>query len=166
MMYGTSSMLTMNPARSLATTTVFPSCDSAKAPRSLHSGVARQHAPHHLDQRHHDGRVEEVETDDTFGAARRRCNPRDRNGRRVGGEDGVRRLDNLVELAKQLLLELLVLDYGFDDKISVGHCVKVCSERQAAKGSSLVILRELAALNRLRKRLLDPRLATPRQRPG
>ena len=77
-------------------------------------------ADDHLDQRHHRGRVEEVEADDLVGPQRRLPHLGDRERGGVGGEDrvaGRRR----VELAEDRLLDLHPLRHRLDDEVDVAE---------------------------------------------
>jgi hypothetical protein len=85
--------------------------------RGLLRGVV---ADDHLDQRHHRGRVEEVEADDLVGAQRRFADLGDRERRGVGGEDRVARGGG-VELAEDGLLDLHLLRHGLDDEVDVAE---------------------------------------------
>ena len=74
----------------------------------------------HLDQRHHRGRVEEVEADHLVGAQRRFADLGDRERGGVGGEDrvpGRRR----IQLAEDRLLDLHLLRHGLDHEVDVAE---------------------------------------------
>ena len=77
-------------------------------------------ADDHLDQRHHRGRVEEVEADDLVGAQRRFPHLGDRERGGVRGEDRVPRRGG-VELAEDRLLDLHLLGHRLDDEVDVGE---------------------------------------------
>ena len=85
--------------------------------RRLTRGVV---ADDHLDQRHHRGRVEEVEADDLVGAQRRFPHLGDRERGGVGGDDRVARGGG-VELAEDGLLDLHLLRHGLDHEVDVAE---------------------------------------------
>ena len=75
-----------------------------------------------LDQRHHRGRVEEVEADDLLGPQRRVAHLGDRERRGVRGEDRVPRRDR-VELGVDRLLDLHLLRRRLDHEVDVAERV-------------------------------------------
>jgi len=112
----------------------------------------------HLEQLHHLDRVEEVEADEALGPLRNGGLRDHRQRRRVGGEHGTV-LDDPVDLAPHLDLEVEVLGDGLDHEVAVGE-VRVV-ERAMDAAARLVggRLLELALLDRARQLLLD--LAEP-----
>ena len=108
--------------------------------------VRRLQRADHLDEPEHGDGVEEVHADDPVGPVRRGCEARDRDRRRVRGED--RRLgEQLVGAAEDVLLHARVLDDGFDQEVG-RH--EVCDRRHAPE--HLVGLRP-ALLGELREAL-------------
>ncbi|MNC23885.1 hypothetical protein D3C75_719220 [compost metagenome] len=83
-------------------------------------GRAALRATNHLDQRHHVHRVEEVHAAEVFRPLQRRCQQIDRNGRGVGGQDGVRP-DLPLHLGEHRLLDLGVLDHRLDHQVDLGE---------------------------------------------
>ena len=77
-------------------------------------------ADDHLDQRHHRGRVEEVEADDLVGAQRRFADLGDRERGGVGGEDRVAGRGG-VDLAEDGLLDLHLLRHRLDHEVDVAE---------------------------------------------
>ena len=74
----------------------------------------------HLDQRHHRGRVEEMEADDLVGPQGRFADLGDRERGGVGGEDRVAGGGG-VELAEDGLLDLHLLRHRLDDEVDVAE---------------------------------------------
>ena len=77
-------------------------------------------ADDHLDQRHHRGRVEEVEADDLVGAQRRLAHLGDRERGGVGGEDRVAGRGG-VDLAEDRLLDRHLLRHRLDHEVDVAE---------------------------------------------
>ena len=107
----------MKPAWSLTSTGVLPQA-SANCTGRGHGLVGGGQRPDHLDQRHHRGRVEEVDAADLVGPAGLHGQLDDRQGGGVGGQDGAVGGDP-VELVEQLLLDGQVLDHRLDDQVDV-----------------------------------------------
>ena len=140
--YGNSSALTTKPARSATSTASLPQ-RSAKASAGLIGVVAGRERPHDLDQRHHRRRVEEVDAAHLVGALGRHRQLDDRQRRRVGGEDR-RRLDDLLELGEQLLLDGEVLDDALDDEVAVGEAAEVVGGADPGEDGVALVVVELA----------------------
>ena len=106
----------MKPAWSLTSTGVLPHASANW--RTVGDGLVRGgQGPDHLDQGHDRGRVEEVDAADLVGPAGLHGHLDDREGRGVGGQDGVVAGDP-VELVEQLLLDGQVLDHRLDDQVA------------------------------------------------
>ncbi len=105
-------------------------------------GIGRGRAADQLDERHHRHGAEEVHADEA-GAPRlphRGGQAVDRDGRRVGREDGARRRDG-VERRPQARLDLDVLEHGLDDEVGVRGGGQVGGRHDAARTASRVIRR-------------------------
>src|SRR4051812_26039042 len=87
----------------------------------------------HLDQPHHRGGVEEVEAAHLVGTARGLPHLRDRQRRRVRGEDRVAGSD-LVELGEHGLLDLHPLGHGLDHEVDVAEALVLGCSGDAAEG--------------------------------
>lgn len=104
----------------------------------------------------HRGRVEEVDPDDVVGprGGDRQLHQRDGGG--VGGEDRVRTGHDLVEDLEDLGLDLLVLDHGLDDQVTVGELAEIGGEAEAGEGGVPLLLGDLAALGGLGQGVQQP----------
>ena len=116
-----STRLTTNPGESTTSTPDFFSCLVTA------NAVARAWSPdclgaHHLDQRHHGDRVEEVQADDALGVLQAGGHRRDRQRRLVlRGEHAVGAHDCL-EVGEDLAcLTVEVLEHRLDDEVGVGE---------------------------------------------
>ena len=116
----------MKPRLSLAATVVLPSFSPTSNP-SVNGLVAGLLGPDHLEQRHHLGRIEEVEPDHPLGTIGRIGLRGDGERGGVGREVGVV-LDDLVELAPHLELAVEVLGDRLDHEVAVGE-VRVFERR-------------------------------------
>ncbi len=99
-------------------------------------------------------RVEEVHADDTPGQTRRGADLGHRQGRGVGGQDGVLG-DHAVEPLEELALERELLDDRLDDQLALLDVGQVGGEGHPAEQLGLFVLRHLAAPYRTAGRLLD-----------
>jgi hypothetical protein len=88
--------------------------------RGLDHTLVGDHGADELDQLHDRGGVEEVEAEHTVGPLRVDGDVHDRQGGRVGRDDGLGGGD-LVELRERLLLEGQDLRDGLDDEVTVGQ---------------------------------------------
>ncbi len=102
------------------------------AAADAHHGVAHPggglEAWDDLDQPHQRNRVEEVHAADALWQLAGRRNGRDRDGRGVGGKDGVGTRECL-ELGEQRLLGIEALDDCLDDEISFADLREVVGDR-------------------------------------
>jgi hypothetical protein len=103
----------------------------------------------------HDGHgIHEVHPDEALRPFRRRREARDRDRRRVGGQDAAG-FHDAVEPPEELLLDGLVLDDRLDDEIRVRERREVRGGRDAVEGSVARLRRDLALLDLPAEVLLD-----------
>ena len=98
--------------------------DLADLARELHTGgnhaLRRLLAAHDFEEPHDVGRREEMQADDEVRPLRHRGDLVDIEIGRVGSEDRAL-LDDPVELAEHVLLDVHVLEHGLDDEIAIGE---------------------------------------------
>ncbi len=123
--------------------------DLADLLRELHrrgdDRLGRLLRAHDLQQAHHVRGREEVQADDRVGALRDARDLVDVQARSVGGEDRAL-LDDAVELAEHLLLDVHVLEHGFDHQVAVRQRFELQRAAQQAHALLDVLGLELAAL--------------------
>src|SRR5437867_2845704 len=124
----------------------------------LHRGVARRDRLDHLDELHHDRRVEEMEAGEPVGPLRRRGDLDDREAGGVRREDR-RRGAHLVELPEDLFLRVHDLDDRFDDEVAVLEVRERGRAADAATGLLRIVVGDLAGLHDAGERRLDTREA-------
>ena len=96
-------------------------------PGRLEGLVAGVRGANHLDERQHGCGIEAVHPDDALRGLRRLGDLRDRERRRIRGEDG-RRRDDPVQLGEELPLDVEVLEGGFDHEPARGELGQVGDE--------------------------------------
>ena len=142
------------PGKSFASAGVLPrSSASATIALAVSSDVCTR--ADHLDELQHRHGVEEVHADDLLGAAGHGGERRDRDGRRVRGEDRGR-WKNLVRSPEDRLLHLGVLDDRLDQEVGLDDLVDRRHALEHLLGSGASLLGELAeALLHRGERTLD-----------
>ncbi len=118
--------------------------------------VGAHDAAHDLHELHDRHRVEEVHADDRLRPHRCLSDAHDWNRGRVRSKDGVLVRDDVVELAEDVLLQLLVLDNRLDHELTIVHGLEVCAEAEAAERIVAGRLVELSPVDCFRHRHLDP----------
>ncbi len=144
----------MKPVLSFAWTTVLFSFSPTSKP-SCQRLLGGGHRLHHLEQRHHLGRVEEVQPQEAVGAGGGRglVDHRERGG--VGREERIF-LDDPVDLGPHLELPIEVLGDRLDHQIAVGKIGVVRRSLDSPEDRVGVGLVDLALLDRPAELLLDP----------
>ena len=97
----------------------------------------------HFHQLHHGGGVEEVHPDEPVLPLGRRGDGGDRDGGGVGGQDSLA-LADLVQLGKDALLDVQILDGGFHHQVRVRSQVQIGREADLAGDGGLARLVQLA----------------------
>ena len=118
----------MKPGKSAASTGVFPS-RRHRSPTGPHRLVGRRLAADHLDERHQRHRIHEVHAEDAVRPLRRGADQRDRNRRRIRGEDDFGFGDR-IETREQSALGVDVLDDRFDDVVGFDEAIERRRRRQ------------------------------------
>ncbi len=114
----------------------------------------RRLAANQLHQRHQRHRVHEVHAQDAVGTVGSRAERRDRDRRRVRGQDHVGPRQ-LIEPREERLLRLAILEDGLDDVVAVGESVGVGCRREPGERCVTLGRREAALLDELSKAFLD-----------
>ena len=151
---GISTRLTTKPGVSLQRIGVLPSAATERV-GGLEDVVVRALGPHDLDERHQRRRVEEVHADGPFGALEHRCDLGHRERRCVRREDRIV-ADDRLERAKELVLDVEVLERGLDHDVAAREVGEVGREAQPAHRRVARSLVELALVDLARQEVADP----------
>ena len=115
----------------------------------VESGIRSVIAFHHLEQSHHWHRVEEVKSAKKRFILQIGANRRHRQRRRICRQNarvGRRRL----QIGKELLLQLQILDNGLDDQLGIGAAHAHVRGHRNATVSEQIFIEELGILKYLR----------------
>lgn len=118
-------------------------------PSALYDVRAGGEGGDQLDRSLYRYRVEEVHAHDLAGPVGLDSDVDDRDGRGIGGQDGLGILDDLAQSADDLDFELADLGDGLDDELAVGQVVEIMGERESRQGEFTLLRGDLTPLHSL-----------------